>query len=178
MKKIQKISRLLQNIITVFMIFLPLFAMVLWFYAPIPNPFGISTRFFPSAFDIVNPISISKRFLGFIVSLIPLGIEMFLLYCLVKLFNLFERGKIFTLQNVKYIRCIGISMLLGEMIKPFYEAITTFIMHYDNPKGHLALSIGFDGNEINYILTSVIVLLISWVMEEACKLQEEQALTI
>src|SRR5438128_1179574 len=101
MAKIQRISRVLQKIFKFFLITLPLFSIALWLYMPIPNPLGISTRFFPKAFDIVNPLDMTTRFLGFAVSLIPLGIEMFCIYCLVRLFNLFEHGKTFTEQNVK-----------------------------------------------------------------------------
>lgn len=179
MAKIQRISRTLQKIFQFFLIALPLFSIIFWFFLPIPNPLSISTRFFPKASDIVNTLDMTTRFLGFTVSLIPLGIEMFCIYCLIRLFNLFERGKIFTAQNVQYIRYIGIAMLVGEIVKPFYEAVTTLIMHYHNPRGHEMLHVSlFSGDEISYILISIIILLISWVMIEACKLQEEHAYTV
>ena len=178
MKNIQKISRKLQYLFKFFLIALPASAIVFWFLLPIPNPLGISTRFFPKTFDIVNQLDANARILGFLVSLIPLGIEMFCIYCLVRLFNLFERGKIFTAENVIYIRYIGIAILVGEFVRPFYEAVATLITHYNNPKGHQALSVSFSSDEISYILFGVIILLISWVMIEACKLQEEQNYTV
>ena len=178
MTKIERISLFLQKIFTFFLIVLPLSSIILWFFLPIPNALGIHTRFFPKAFDIVNQPDMTIRFAGFMVSLIPLGIEMFCIYYLIKLFDLFKHGKIFTALNVQYIRYIGIAMLCGELIRPFYEAIATLIIHYRNPPRHQILSISFSIDEISYILIGIIILFISWIMAEACKLKEEQMYTV
>lgn len=178
MTKVQRASRILQKIFQFFLIALPFFAIILWLYMPIPNPLNIRTQFFPNVFDVVNPINMTTRLLGLTASLVPLGIEMFCIYCLIKLFNLFERGKIFTMQNVQYIRYIGIAMLLGELIRPFYEIIATYIVYYHNPNGHVRLTLSLNSDEISYVLIGSIILLISWVMTEACKLHDEQAHTV
>ena len=107
------------------------------------------------------------------VNLAPLVLEMLCLYWLIELFKLYERGVIFTLQNVRYIRRLGLAFLAGEILKPFVQAGTTFVLSM-----HKEISLMIGSDDINTLFTALIILLIGWVMTEGCKLSEEQTLTV
>jgi hypothetical protein len=112
--------------------------------------------------------------MGFLISCIPLSITMLILYYLVKLFKLYEQAQIFTSANVKYIRNIGWIMLLNQIIRPIYEAMFTAALTFQNPHGHRFISISFTNNNLTTLIIALFIILISWVMAEGCKLNDEQ----
>src|SRR5580698_5038331 len=106
MNKIQRVSRILQRVFLILLIALPICSVIFWFFMKVPNALGIKTSFLPWVEASMQQPDFPERLVGFIVNLIPLSIQMFCLYSLIKLFKLYEQGKIFTLKNVKYIRFI------------------------------------------------------------------------
>lgn len=180
MNKIKKISQILQIIFKVLLISYPIIAIYGWFFLPL-NPdahMGFHMRFLPLGVPMTIEPSFETRLYGWLINLIPLGIEMFGLYFLIKLFKLYEMGKIFTLKNVKYIRYIAMTLLLQVVTKPFIEAITSFILTFHNSKGKHIIALSFTSQDVDRILTGIIIFLVSWIMAEACKMQDEQVYTI
>lgn len=118
------------------------------------------------------------RVIGYLVSLAPMVVELCIIYFLIKLFQLYEKGEIFSLQNVRYIRNIGLVLLIEQVVSPIYEAVMGLVLTWGNPPGHRYASITLDGTNVGIVLTALLIILISWIMAEACQLHEEQELTI
>ena len=178
MNKIQLVSRILQYVFLFLLIALPVFSVIVWFYASIPNGYEVKTNFLSLTTNtIVHDLDFPGRLVGFLVNLIPLSIQMFGIFCLYKLFKLYEQGKIFTLLNVKYIRLVAITLIAQEIIRPFTQIITTYILTFNQP-GHHMIAVTFSNKDISNILMGVVILLASWIMAEACKLHDEHTLTI
>lgn len=150
-----------------------------WIFST-PNNFnpGYISGFGPVPHDLNIPIlyslNASTKLMGFLISCIPLSITMLILYYLVKLFKLYEHAQIFTFANVKYIRNIGWLVLLSQIIRPIYEAMITAALTFQNPHGHRFASISFSNNNLTTLIIALIIILISWVMAEGCKLNDEQ----
>jgi len=53
-----------------------------------------------------------------------------------------------------------------------------FILTWRNPPGHRFASITLIQTNIGVILVALMVILISWIMLEGCKIREEQQLTV
>jgi hypothetical protein len=87
---------------------------------------------------------------------------------LYRLFKLYERGIIFTPANVECIKWLGLWTLAGWALSNAVEI--SKLITYDSADVNLGLTTTFFGG--------VLVLLMSWIMEEGGKIQEEQALTI
>jgi hypothetical protein len=120
-----------------------------------------------------------EKLLGFFVSAILLGIALFILYFLIKLFRLYEKGEIFSFNNVRYIRNIGYVLLIGQLIaSPLNQFLMGLVLTWRNPHGHRFAAITLDQTNFGILLTALLVLLISWIMAEGYKLREEQQLTI
>lgn len=134
--------------------------------------------FIPHGYPITHPISTNTKIIGFLISLIPTSISLLILYYLIKLFRLYEQAIIFSLQNVKTIRNIGYALLCSEIIDPIYQALTSIVMTWPNGPGHRAISISLSGVNIAIVLVAILTILISWIMAEGYRLQEEHQYTI
>ena len=179
MTKIQRVSRILQIVFIIFFITLPVMQTFYWLYYPIPcTNHAFCASNLPPNLELNTLITFGTRLQGWLVNLIPTAIEMFSFYCLIRLFKLYEQQKIFTADNVRYIRNIGIAFILNELINPFIQALTSLIMTAHNGPGKHIVAISITSYNFTNIIIGVIILMISWVMSEACKLQEEQTYTV
>ena len=79
---------------------------------------------------------------------------------------------------MRYIRNIGYALIVTQVIDPIYQGIMGFVLTWHNPPGHRFSAISLDQTNIGVILIALIVILISWIMSEGCKLREEQQLTV
>lgn len=179
MNKIQRVSLFLRVIFQLAFVAWPILVITYWSFAPslIPNFMHIIS-FIPDRLEILHPITTGDAFWGCLISVLPSAIIMTILYFLIKLFKLYEEGKIFTRLNVKYLKNIGITMLIGQVINFISEGLMSFALTFHNPVGHRIASFSFGTPDVYNILTAIMVIVISWIMAEGCKLQEENQYTV
>ena len=103
---------------------------------------------------------------------------MYALTQLIKLFRNYENNNIFTFENATIYQKLGYSIFYWVGGSVLYGAIMTVVISFNNPPGHRMLAIGFEGIDFITLIMGLIVLIISWVMKEACILADEQNLTI
>lgn len=161
----------------------PIESAISWVNAPNPLIMGGGVFQFnaiPSSYQthILHTLSASEKLFGFLVGMLPLTITMVLLYCLIKLFRLFEQGEIFTLGVVSYIKKAAYVLLIGQALNPVYEFMMGLVLTLSNPLGQRLAKITFSHNNLGVILIALMILLISWIMAEGCKLSDEQRLII
>lgn len=186
MNKIQRVSLFFRIFFQIVFVALPLFEAIAWSLWPLPQHFFnmIQIDLFPQNIIPENvplpALTPFTKFFGFLAGMIPTGVELFVLYFLIKLFRLYEKGEIFSINNVNYIRKIGYTMLIGVLIHPLYDALISLTLTWNNPAGMKMrlISISFGSTDVLFILASLLVILISWIMAEGCKLREEQQLTV
>lgn len=189
MNRIKRVSYFFRIVFQLVFIGMPLLLMMAWATLPVSmETFSGALRmsFIPQAYlasgshgtYILHALNDVERLLGCCVSTIPMSVDLFVVYSLIKLFSLYEQGEIFSIKNVKYIRYIGLGLLVGQLIHPMYEALMGVVLTWNNPPGHGFVSITLDQTNMGMILTAMMVLLVSWVMAEGCQLHEEQQLTI
>lgn len=123
---------------------------------------------------ILHILSVSEKLLGFLVSLIPVGIKLFILYSFIRLFKLYEQGQIFSGMHVRYIKNIGYSLLLSQIITPVYQGLMGLVLTWHNPPGERLVSMSMDQTNLGIMLIAFMIIFISWIMEEGCKLHEER----
>lgn len=183
MNKIKRVSLFFRVIFQMILVALPVLLIVGWVYAPaelvLLHGF-IKLNVIPVSYQnsILHPLSASEKSLGALLSVIPLLVQMYVVYALIKLFRLYERGEIFSLRNVRYLRNIGYALLVGQLIEPFYQFFMGLVLTLHNPPHHRYAAITLDHANIGILLAALLVILISWIMAEGCKLREEQQLTI
>lgn len=188
MNKIKRVSTAFMWLFIFLFIALPLEQIIGWLHAPntwealnhtiilnaIPAVYQSGTQ----ACQILHPLTMLDKLSGFLVSMIPTGIMMAVMWYLMRLFRLYAKGVIFTLRNVAYIRKIGYALLIGQLVSPIYEAMMGLVLTYGNPVGQRCFTATLDQTNIAVVLIALLIVLISWIMAEGCKLQEDQQLTI
>ncbi|HLB42713.1 MAG TPA: DUF2975 domain-containing protein [Gammaproteobacteria bacterium] len=195
MNRIKKVSLFFRLVFQIIFVALPILLIISWIYAP--NELVLLAGFIklnaiPATYSgmhaytaqgvpekaILHALTVGEKSLGCLVSAIPMMVEMFILYSLIKLFKLYEKGEIFSINHVRYIRNIGYALLTGQLIEPFYQFVMGLVLTLNNPPHHRYAAITLDQTNIGILLTALLVILISWIMAEGCKLREEQQLTI
>ena len=178
MNKIQRLSMFLRVIFQIAFVVWPLVLALYWIFAPQHFPYNFSINFIPNGTEILHPITGADSLWGFLIGLLPTIIEMIIIYFLIKLFKLYEQGEIFTLSNVEYLKKIGICMLINQGIGFIYDALITFVLTMHNPPGHRVASFTFSNHDACNVVTAIMIIVISWVMAEGCKLKEELKYTV
>lgn len=182
MNKIHRTSKFFRMIFSLALVVMPIMMMIGWYYAPTPISIGHNTGFFinviPKGVTVMHQLSAFTKFSAFAVSCIPLAINLFICYMLIRLFRQFESNQLFTISNVRYIKRIGIGLLIGQLIQPFYQAAVSGILTIGNPAGHRIMIATFDGTNIGIILMAFLIILISWIISEGYKIKQENSLTI
>lgn len=182
MNKIQRVSFIFRILFQISFIAIPLLQVFVWIRAP--HGFGEHTQFAYQYLNhhlqtlVLHEISLQEKLLGFLISLIPVSIELFIVFFLIKLFKRYEQGEIFSFENVKTIKNIGYSLLISQLLNPIYEGLMSLLLTWHNPPGHRIAVISFGTVNLMTIITALLVILISWIMAEAFKLQEEQIYTV
>ena len=178
MNKIQKVSRFFRVLFQIGFVITVIAPILLWFLMPhithVAN-IAIDVRLsaLPKAVHIVHPITWFDRTMGFLIDLIPMITTLGVITCLIRLFRLFERSIVFTQENVKYIKWVGYWLLIKEATVPFYQALMSFALTWHNPAGQQIIAISYKDANFGIILLALIVILVSWIMREATKINEE-----
>lgn len=183
MNKIQRISFFFKIVFQMLFVALPILLIMAWIKSA--GTFEIMDRFIylnyiPAAYmgTILHPLSLSEKYLALGASCLPLFVQLFILFSLIKLFKLFEQAIFFSIENVRSIRNVGYALIASQVINPIYQGLMGLILTWRNPEGQRVLSITLDHTNIGVILVALMVILISWIMLEGYKLREEQQLTI
>lgn len=177
MQKIKAVSMTFRILFQIIFICLFMMHILGWVYAPQYNKLFavIPNVYTPYLF---HPIALPAKVAGFFITAIPMATKMLIAYFLVKLFRLYENNEYFTVNNAKYISYAGYTLLLLQLINPITEFLLGFVLTASNPPGLRLAAATLSSSNIGVILTSLIIILISWITAEACRLHNEQQLTI
>ena len=182
-KKIQRLSRILRYTMFGAFIILPLFAAGFWMtdgYSGIAP--WLSSRWLPVLDNVevppFNELDNTIKFLAFLVNMIPISIHMLVLFFLALLFMQYEQLQIFSEKSVKTIRKVGYTLLLGQCLHPIYLGLLSLVLTISNPPGHRTITVGLGNDQLTLVVVALIIILISWIMEEGRKMHEEQEATV
>lgn len=187
MDRIKRVSLFFRVIFQVLIVVMPIVFVVSWLiHQGSMSIGGVTASFIPSQYTVTgaeggvlaHPLNALEIFMGMAVSAIPLFIELYIVAMLVRLFRLYEKGEIFSINNVHCIRNMGYGLLLYQFVNPVCEALMGFILTWRNLPGHRFASISLDQTNVGILFIAFFMILISWVMAEGCRLHEDQQLTI
>ncbi|MGE4290852.1 MAG: DUF2975 domain-containing protein [Desulfovibrio sp.] len=180
MDRIKRVSVWFKWIFLVTLVALPVLDALLWACA---EPFQLldalresSATFSGLPAGLEMPWDV--RLLTFGAGLLPLGANLVGIYFLMRLFRLYAAGEIFSLANVRCFRWIGWAIIGRQAVDPAYQALTTAALTMHNPAGERLIGVGVSDVNVTQLLIGFVILVISWVMDEGRRLQEEEALVI
>jgi hypothetical protein len=127
--------------------------------------------------EILN-IATWQRVACFGASMLTGSAVMYIFRSLSRLFNLYGAGKIFGAENVACYRSIGLALIVQQLVSLPEGALLTLILSWTNPEGERFISMGVDDANISLVVVGLMVILISRIMDEGRKMQEEQQFTV
>ncbi|MDB6096086.1 MAG: hypothetical protein JWM09_364 [Francisellaceae bacterium] len=100
-------------------------------------------------------------------------------YFLKLIFINYQKGKVFNINNAIYYKYLGYLFFLEAFItKPLSEGLFILAATFNNPTGHRFFQIAFGSVNLGNIFIGALVIIISWIMAEASKMDDEQKLII
>jgi len=97
---------------------------------------------------------------------------------LFKLFGLYKRGLVFTVENIQCIKNIGTVLLGWIALKLLYPLLVTGVLRLSGASDTLSIYMSLGSDELRYLLIGLVIYVIAWVMSEATSLHQEQELVI
>lgn len=150
---------------------LTLVAVPLWFWlspeqvlALGPQMAGVSGRI------VVND---RVRALGAAVSLLPIGIGLYALWQLWRLFAEYGAGRVFGRAALLRLRRFAWALLAAALLAPLVRGAMSVVLTMGNPPGQRQLAIGFSWDDYLAVLLAVVLIAIATVMAEAVRVAEE-----
>jgi len=119
-----------------------------------------------------------QKLLGFGANLLPLAFSVLSLFYLARIFEAFQQLQFFQRSNAALLKRSAMALLTGQLIYPVYIGLLSLALTFNNPVGERTLHIGFGSNQLKMMAVAFAILLVSWILEEGCKLYEENAATI
>ncbi|BCS89068.1 DUF2975 domain-containing protein [Pseudodesulfovibrio sediminis] len=179
MNNITKPSRRFALLLHIIFYVYPIFILWLWV-----DPSGTASSL---GFDLIKSIMgetqiretvLWQRLACFGAAMLTGSVVMYMLHSLSRLFTLYGKGEFFSTQNVACYRAVGISLIVQQAVSLPEQALQTVILSWTNPVGQRIIAIGADDTNISLIVVGLMVIVISRIMDEGRKMQEEQQLTV
>ena len=103
---------------------------------------------------------------GFISSLLPLTVLVFVLLNLRKIFLFYKEGVIFSFEHVVLFKKVAKLLSIWVLLSVVYESVKSVLFSLNNPVGERVLNVGFGAEEFTVIVVAAFVYVIAWVMDE------------
>jgi len=173
LEQIKRASRRLKSFCTALLFFIPLAVALGWtFWDKTP----LTQLNLPVAPNPEHPAIVFV--LGFMISMIPAGVMMYAVQRMGRLFDLYARGIIFGQRNVACYRSLGWAVIAWVAADFISQPLHGLVLTWFNPAGQRLLILGINSNMLMGLFSGAAVLTVAWVMDEARKIEEDQALII
>ena len=174
-QRITRVSRRFRLLFTALIIALPIGYGLFWVFF---NELSEIPKYSPLDHLVTRELTASDRLLGFLVTMIPAGVVLLCLFTLARLFRLYEAHEFFTANNVKCFRRLGHLLFVWVLARLIYDPLIAIALTYHNAPGSRQVMLTLDSADLPAVIVGGLLLVISWIMDEARKLQEDQAYTI
>lgn len=174
MAHIQQTSRRYRLLFEILIVAVPTFDLLYWIsFNHLPKGLLTDLPVAPT-----QDLSFLALAVAFLASLLPIGLAVYGLVTLRALFKLYEKAIIFSAQNVRYFRRLGYLFIAWVVANALFTPLISIVITYANPPGERSVVAELGFSDISIIVIGGIILLISWVMDEGRKLEDEQAHTV
>lgn len=172
----QSISNFSRKLLPLFwfsMVFSVVLNTVFWFSATMFNAEWFNASF---PIEVSLPLSNVRSLIGYFPSMISTLLTVALLWQLIVLFRLYEKGIIFELQNVECFKKLSYLLIATPFVEFLMGVLLSLALSYNDGDWNMSFSI--DDSDITMMIIGFIVRVITVVMEKAAYLQEESELTV
>jgi hypothetical protein len=165
MKRIRWLSRIIKALLLVYVFASGLIALLV--KSSGPSPYLVFNDCLPFASYADVPAVLK------IMSAITVGIYLLAVVFFYQLLNLYEQGTVFSLANVRIYKKLGFLAVGYGLLAAYAPAVRPEL----DISRRLVILL-FEATSSYWIIGGLFVVMISLIMKEACKLREEQELTV
>lgn len=174
MNKIEKWSHVVRIMFQIILIGIPVAAFLSWVVFD-REAIGLLDKLrhrHPNLPEVVS-ISYGIRWMCFGIVMIGNVVAMFGFYHLVKLFKLYEKGQIFTQENIREMKISAYTIFVWCIVNFFTSILLILALTINNPVGQRILSISIDTKDFSTLVVGIIAIVIVGIMDEARKIKDE-----
>lgn len=154
-------------------VFVAAFDTTLWFSVTLFNVHWIDASF---PVEVELPLSLTRSLVAYIPSMFSAFLTMALLWQLIALFGLYEKGQIFEQKNAQCYKKLSYLLIATPFISAISELLLSIALSYNGDEWYFSISV--DDVDVTMMVIGLIVRVIAVVMERAAELQQESELTI
>ena len=128
-----------------------------------------------------QPLPVLNQWLGYVVNLLPLAVQLFAIWWLRKLFKNYAQGNVFTIENVRCYRMLSYGLLAWFFVLPVHELLFSLVLMIGQDvmvAETMLFGFGFGSANFLALLVGFALLIMSFVMEAAHNLEQESRMTI
>ncbi len=172
MQKIQRVSKAMDYILMLAFLAFALLAVVLAVFPDI---------FIREMFNTYNlspdipPLSVWQYGAMAGVAVLTLAPTLFVIWKLRKMFQLFAKGEVFTPAATRHLFSAAKGMIAWGIMAVLGATAAVLVLTANAPAGGHTLVINVSSKELSGIFTGIVFAVMSWVMQEAARLSEENA---
>ncbi|MCM0755045.1 DUF2975 domain-containing protein [Desulfovibrio aminophilus] len=175
MDRIRKVSGTFRLLSTLAMVAIPLVLTVYWLaFDHLPE--DMVAGVLPG--NTARPLGLVPSLLALAACLPPTAALVRGFALLRRLFGLYGQGRVFSQDVVGCYRGLGRTLLAWGAALFLQTPLLSLALTSGNPPGSHVISVGIGTGELTAVFLGGLALLISWVMDEGRKLDEEQSLTV
>lgn len=173
-EKIRAVSRRLKVVMSLLMFVVPLLLIGVWiFFDKLPKT--VIYQLFMVQEYSVGPLTPA---LGFSIAIIQSTVSVLLFYHFRRLFSLYEQGIILTSDDVHRFKELSYMFFLQVVVNIIMSRMYVIILIFYIRPGNWFMLYGLTPHELLFLIFSFLLMLIGWVMDEACKVNDELSLVI
>lgn len=144
-----------------------------WFAATMFNVDWFNSSF---PIEVTLPLSTTRSLLGYFPSMISTMLTVALLWQLIVLFRLYDKGIIFERKNTECFKRLSYLLIATPFVELLKDVLLSLVLSYHDTNWNVSLEV--DDNDVTMMVIGFVVRVIAVVMERAAELKEENELTI
>ncbi len=174
-EQIQRASHRMRRILAGVIIVMPLINAMVWLFIN-DLPVDIYREILPHF--VTMPLPATTRLMGFLVTMVSASVVIVGALHLMRLFDLYGKGSIFRDANVQCYKHLSRILIWWFAARIVERTLLGIALTLHNPPGQRMLTLGVSSSDLGILLIGFILSIITWVMEEGQRLQEDQDYTV
>jgi hypothetical protein len=174
LERIKKRGRLFKFLFAGLFLVTPVISVLMWiFYNHLPDLIRVQMM---KEYLVTIPVNLAfdQRVYSSLAGLALSGISMAGFYILIQLFSLYEKGIIFSSDNVNCYRKLGYLIIISMVAGIIHNSVMSVIISLHNPPGQRIITLSLSSSDIALGIIGMIVVLISWIMDAGREMSDEQ----
>ncbi len=126
--------------------------------------------------EVTLPLTVTRALVGFVPSMLSTLLTMAMLWQLIVLFRLYEKGAIFERQNALCYKKLSYLLIATPFVEAIQDVFLSLALSYNGDQWYFSLEV--NDADITMMIIGLVVRVIAVVMERAAELREESELTV